>query len=218
MEKLHQYNALLVQHNQITNLTAHKTLEQSWLYNVQDSLLFNKEITPFFQDSNSLVKVLDIGSGGGCPAIPLKISFPEIDMTMIDSVGKKVNFLNEVVTELRLVGIRAIHTRIEDFAKTNRESFNIVTARAVAPMRTLLEYALPFLKIGGVFLAFKGLNVAAEILDAKTALAKLGGEIVQTKTAPFEDGAVRSLVIVKKVRGTPVQFPRGKNLPRLKPL
>jgi len=213
--QLEKYNTLLVNKNRVLNLTAHKTIEDSWKYNVCDSILFANVIKEYVQSN---LRHLDIGSGGGAPAILLKICIPELDTTMIDSVGKKVLALNEMIETLRLDNIRSIHARVEDFCVTNRESFNIVTARAVAPLTTLVEYALPLLKIDGYFLAYKGKSVDEEIETASKAIKILGGKIDTIKYAKLDDETVRALVIIKKVSLTPKNYPRGKNLPRTKPL
>ena len=221
---LEKYNELLIKKNRVINLTAHKDFDSSWKYNVQDSLLFNEYITSVIQSPKGeessdkrerIIKCLDIGSGAGAPAIPLKISFPQLDITMVDSVRKKVDFLNEVVKELELKHIRAIHIRIEDIKERN---FDIVTARAVAPLNTLLEYSLPFLKIGGLLLAYKGKNVHEEITQAQNALNILGGTIESIIQENLDSETVRYLVVVKKVKPTSNSYPRGKNLPRTKPL
>jgi len=199
------------------NLTAHKTEEQSWKNNVQDSLLFNDVIASALSGCET-PKIVDLGSGGGSPAIPLKISFSQIDMTMIDSVGKKVIFLNDVISELKLENCRAEHARIEDFCKNNRECFDAVTARAVAPFNTLIEYALPLLKVGGLLFAYKGVNANEEIALSHNALLKLGGEVEKIESASLDLETTRHLVLVRKTKKTPMEYPRGRNLPRLKPL
>lgn len=204
-ELLRKYNSCLVEKNKVMNLTAHKTEKDSWLHNVQDSLLFLKEFP-------GKARMLDLGSGCGCPAIPLKVAKTNLDITMIDSVKKKVEFLNGIVQALGLVGIKAIHTRIEDYKE--REVFDIVTARAVAPLPVLLEYALPFLKVGGILLAFKGSQWQNEIEAGKDALRLLGGEVKDVKV--HNDS--RSLIIIRKTKATEKKYPRGKNLPRTKPL
>jgi len=202
-ELLRKFNSRLVERNKVMNLTAHETEEASWIENIQDSLHF---LAAFPKSA----KVLDIGSGCGCPAIPIKIALPDLDITMIDSVNKKVEFLNWIVMELGLAGIQAVHARAEDFKE---RGFDIVTARAVAPLPTLLEYALPFLRIGGRLFAFKGSKWQEEVAASEKALKVLGGE-VQIK---LQDGP-RSLIIIKKVKPTDSRYPRGKNLPRRKPL
>ena len=193
---MREFNKKLVERNKVINLTAHKTEEDSWVNNVQDSLLF---LDAFPKTG----RMLDIGSGCGCPAIPLKIALPGLDVTMIDSVKKKVDFLSEFG--------RAIHTRIEDF---HERDFDIITARAVAPLPTLLEYALPFLKVGGLLFAFKGSQWQTEIDESANALKILGGEVKDVKV----HSESRVLIIIKKTKPTPKTYPRGKNLPRTKPL
>jgi len=202
---LRRYNSDLVEKNKTMNLTAHKTEEDSWTNNIVDSLLFVKEFP-------NKAKVLDLGSGGGCPAIPLKIALPNLDITMLDSVNKKVGFLNDVIQSLGLSGIHAIHTRIEDFKEFGK--FDLVTARAVAPLQTLLEYTMPFLKVGGLLFAFKGSKWQEEIDASKNALRLLGCEVKDIKT----HGETRSLIIIQKNKPTDKKYPRGKNLPRVKPL
>jgi len=196
---------MLVEKNKVINLTAHKTEGESWASNIQDSLLFLKEFP-------SKAKVLDLGSGCGCPAVPLRIVLPNLDVTMIDSVNKKVMFLDEVVGNLGLAGIRAIHTRIEDYKEF--EKFDIVTARAVASLPTLLEYAMPFLKVGGLLFAFKGSKTEEEISLSKNALKILGCEIKEVKV----HNESRSLIKIQKTKPTDKKYPRGKNLPRVNPL
>ncbi|MCL2846248.1 MAG: 16S rRNA (guanine(527)-N(7))-methyltransferase RsmG [Firmicutes bacterium] len=206
METLERYNELLVERNKVVNLTAHRTIESSWENNVADSLLFIDAMP-------KTGRMLDLGSGGGSPAIPLKITNPALDVTMIDSVGKKVDFLNETVAALGLDNIRAIHTRIEDFAKTHREMFDVVTARAVAALPTLVEYALPLLRVGGVLMAYKGSNYSQEIESAKEALKVLGGNVREVL-----DKDNRVMLVIEKTKSTPPKYPRGKNLPRVAPL
>lgn len=204
-ELLKKYNSMLVEKNKALNLTAHKTEEDSWVNNIQDSLLFLNEFP-------AKGKCMDLGSGCGCPAIPLKLALPELYITMVDSVNKKVEFLNESVKALNLENIKAIHTRIEDFKFY--ETFDFVTARAVAPLPTLLEYALPFLKVGGLCFAFKGSKWQDEINASQNALRLLGGKVKDIKL----HGETRSLIIIEKVKPTDRKYPRNKNLPRLKPL
>ena len=212
-EALQRYNSLLVEKNKVMNLTAHKTEDESWLHNVQDSLLFAE----IFRELGA-VKVLDIGSGGGCPAVPLGIVAPELKITMLDSTRKKVDFLNSVVQELGCGNMEAVHARAEEFAVSGREQFDCVTARAVAVLPTLLEYALPFLKVGGLFFAFKGKSWQQEVESAKGAFKLLGGEIATVHTKNLTDDIERALVVVRKVRVTDKKYPRMGNAPRIKPL
>jgi 16S rRNA (guanine527-N7)-methyltransferase len=210
-ELLIKYNKLLVEKNAVMNLTAHKTEEESLRHNVEDSLLF----VDYFRQLGR-ISCLDIGSGGGCPAVPLAASCPDLNITMLDSTRKKIDFLNDVVTQLPLKNAHAIHARIEDFAKSNRERFDLVTARGVAELPTLIEYALPFLRVGGTLAAFKGSNVHAEIEKSARALAALSGKVLQIldKSGDKE----RYLLLITKIAETPAKYPRNGNLPRLKPL
>lgn len=159
---------------------------------------------------------MDIGAGAGFPGIPLRIE-KDIDLTLIDSVNKKVNFMNEVIEKLGLDKAIAIHTRAEDFAKEKRETYDVVVSRAVANMSTLSEYCLPFLKTGGIFIALKGPKADEELEQAKNAIKVLGGKV--KKIDRFDlDGNERVNIIVEKVHPTKKQYPRGKNLPKKNPL
>ena len=220
--QLEKYNSLLVGANKIHNLTAHRTLQDSQKFNIDDSLLFQDVVQKYVGEG---AKVLDIGSGCGSPAIPLKIALPQLDMIMVDSVNKKVVFLNDAVAELGLNNIRAVHSRIEDLRSVcspsesvRTQSYDIITARAVAPLNTLLEYALPLLCVGGVLLAYKGPSVNDEVAQSQNALNTLGGEVIEIITRNLDSDTQRTIVVVKKIRPTPKGYPRGKNLPRTKPL
>ncbi|MEG1805115.1 MAG: 16S rRNA (guanine(527)-N(7))-methyltransferase RsmG [Clostridia bacterium] len=161
----------------------------------------------------------DVGSGGGFPALPLKLVRPDINLTMIDSVNKKVNYLNETCALLNLSNAVAIHTRVEDFCKNgHREEFDVVTSRAVAKLPTLLEYCLPLVKVGGIFIAYKT-DVAEELELSKNALSILGGSIEKVHDISIEGKSLlRTLVVFRKISNSPKFYPRGKNLERLSPL
>jgi len=138
---------------------------------------------------------------------------------MLDSLNKRVNFLNMVINSLGLKDIQAIHARAEDYALANREKFDIAVARAVAGLNTLSEYCIPFVKLGGQFVALKGSNYEEEILLAKNAIELLGGKVKQVQKVFIEEiDAERAFVVVDKVKTTPTKYPRSKNLPRVKPL
>lgn len=176
-----------------------------------------------FDDSLSIIdyinegsKVLDIGSGAGFPGIPLRIE-KNFDLTLIDSVNKKVKFMNEVIEKLELKNTRAIHTRAEDFAKNERETYDLVISRAVANMSTLSELCIPFLKVGGLFIAMKGPKADEELEEAENALKVLGGEIIKLDRFDL-DGNERVNIIVRKNHPTKIKYPRGKNLPKKNPL
>ena len=163
--------------------------------------------------------VCDVGSGGGFPALPIKIARPDISMTMIDSVNKKIRYLNDTATLMNMENTVAVHTRVEDIANGKlRETFDVVLSRAVAKLPTLLEYCLPLVKIGGVFIAYKT-DVTEELEIAKKALFLLGGKLTEVvDVADAEEDVKRTLVIVTKVSNTPKQYPRGLNKERTDPI
>ena len=209
--KFEKYFELLVEWNEKFNLTTILGEEDVVQKHFLDSILPIK----FFKDNS---KVLDIGAGAGFPSLPLKIMNESLDITMIDSVNKKVVFLNEVAQILQLKNTRAIHARAEDFAKgVNRENFDYVVSRAVASLDTLVEYCLPFVKIGGYFVAYKSEKTEEEVKNSLSALSKLGGKIEKIEEINLF-GTTRKLVYIKKIAHTPPAYPRGKNKPRLNPL
>ncbi len=206
-----KYFEKLVSYNEKVNLTAITEKEQVFNKHFLDSILPIKEV-------KLNAKIVDVGTGAGFPSLPIKIVRPDVELTMVDSLNKRINFLNELTTELN-ISTNNIHSRAEDFAKTNREKFDVAVARAVAKLNTLLEYLLPLVKLGGIVLAFKGSNFQEEIDEAKNALAILGGEYVKTLhfELPNNEGE-RNIIIIKKIKETPKQYPRDKNLPKLKPI
>lgn len=207
-EKFALYENMLLEWNQKFNLTAiteHGDIEVKHFY---DSVTAQK----FLSEGAS---VLDIGSGAGFPGIPLKIVRDDIKIRLIDSVNKKVVFMNEVIKALGLKNAEARHVRAEDMDKN--EKFDAVVTRAVAALSTICEYALPFLKKGGIMIAYKSEKAEEEIINARNALETLGGEIKTVSDESVSD-YVRKLIVIEKIRETPPLYPRGKNLPRTKPL
>lgn len=212
IEQLKKFNSLLMHANEQFNLTRITNEDEVHRKHFLDSL---KAIDLIPQNA----KVVDIGAGGGFPSLPIKIARPDINLTMIDSVEKKVNFLNMVCEELSLKNAMAIHERIEDFAQTeNRENFDVCVARAVASLPTLLEYALPLIKENGILIAYKGSGVFEEIEQAKNALKVLNASIEKIVEYVIEEDRKNYLLVVKKKGRTPKQFPRRKNKPRKEPL
>jgi len=166
-------------------------------------------------------KVLDIGCGGGFPSIPLTINNETLDFYALDSVTKKTNFVESIKNELNLSNLTVINARIEEFIKKDgiRESFDYIVARAVAPLNTLLEYSMPFLKINGILLAYKGSNYKDEIITAKKALKELNCEIsdiIEYKLAEIDRSSY--ILIIKKLKSTDKKYPRNQNKPRLSPI
>lgn len=207
-EKLYLH---LIEENEKFNLTAITDREKVYLLHFLDSIS-----SASFIPKNA--KLCDVGSGGGFPALPLKIVRSDIDLTMLDSVNKKVNFLNETVALLNLKYAVAIHSRIEDFARTDkREYFDVVTSRAVAKLPTLLEYAMPLVKVGGIFIAYKT-DVTNELSESKNAIKVLGAKLTNTVNIDISPFVTRTLLIFTKVKVTPKEFPRGKNKERLTPI
>lgn len=205
-----KYYDFLVSENQKYNLTAITSKEEVFYKHFLDSVLPESEIT-------KNAKIIDIGSGAGFPAVPLKIVRSDLKFTLVDSLNKRVNFLNELFILLNLGDIKAVHARAEDFIKENRESYDFAVARAVAPLNTLLEYMVPYLKVGGRCLIYKSQKLEEEIVEAKKAMEILSVKIV--KVLEYELGdASRKILIVEKTEKTNEKYPRGKNLPKLKPL
>lgn len=208
-KKYKAYTDYLLEVNSHTNLTTITDPSEIELKHFKDSLT----VLDYIKEGD---RVLDLGAGAGFPGIPLRIE-KDFDLTLIDSVNKKVNFMNEVIEILGLSNAKAIHTRAEDFTKENREAFDVVVSRAVANMSTLSELCLPFVKVGGLFIALKGPKADEEVKAAANALEILGGEVIKMEELDL-DGNERVNVIVKKVRSCKKTYPRGQNLPKRKPL
>lgn len=209
-DQFNKYFSLLIETNKVLNLTAITDEDEVLVKHFLDSVLpynqFNKNST-----------VVDIGSGAGFPALPLKIVRPDLNIYMVDSLNKRVNFLKNVINSLKLDEIFATHSRAEDFAKKNREKFDYAVARAVAQLNTLVEYLLPLLKIGGKAIIYKSSKLDEEIKNAEKAIEILGGNIEKIEKYTLE-GMERNILIIKKIKNTPQKYPRDKNKPKLNPL
>lgn len=210
LNKLNIFYSELIFYNNSFNLTAITEENEVFIKHFLDSIF-----PQFLIEKNS--SVIDIGAGAGFPSIPLKIYRPDLSVTMIDSLNKRVNFLNDVIKKLELENISAFHARAEDFAKTSRESFDYAVVRAVAKIPTLIEYAFPLLKVGGRLLCYKGGDVEEELKQSENALKILGGVVERVEKFNLE-GNSRTIVLIKKLEHTPSKYPRSKNLPKLKPL
>lgn len=209
-DKMYQvYMDYLLEVNSHTNLTSITDPEEIKVKHFDDSL----SVLDYIKEGD---KVLDIGSGAGFPGIPLRIE-KDFDLTLVDSVNKKVKFMNETIEKLGLDNTRAIHTRAEDFAKENRESYDVVVSRAVANMSTLSEYCIPFLKPGGIFIAMKGPKADEELEQAQNAIKVLGGRVKESHSFDL-DGNERVNIVVEKIHPTKKKYPRNKNLPKKNPL
>ena len=211
--QLDTYCNFLLEYNSHTNLTAIKEENQVYLKHFYDSLTFIKAL-----DVTKYNNLLDIGTGAGFPGMVLKIVFPNLEVTLLDSNNKKINFLQELSNKLGLTKINFYHGRAEDFCVKNRESFDIVTARAVTNMTALSELCLPLVKLNGYFIALKGSN-QDELNDSKNAIKILGGLIEDTINfeLPY-DGGERNIVRIIKQKNTPKEYPRRYDKIVKKPL
>lgn len=212
VEKFYKYMELLLQWNEKMNLTAITEPEEVILKHFIDSLT----IIPYLKEADT---VLDIGTGAGFPGIPLKILEENKKFTLLDSLNKRIIFLQTVINELELKNIQAIHGRAEEFVSKERETYNIVTSRAVARLNVLLEYMLPFVKIGGRCICMKSFEIEEELKEAKKAIEILGGEIekIDEITLPNTD-IKRKIVVIKKVKNTPSKYPRKAGTPAKEPI
>jgi 16S rRNA (guanine527-N7)-methyltransferase len=209
-----KYMKLLVEWNEKVNLTAITEHDDIILKHFVDSLTIEKYI-------NNGASVIDVGTGAGFPGIPLKIYNESLDVTLLDSLNKRINFLNEVIKELDLEKIKTIHLRAEDGGKDKmlREKFDVATSRAVANLSTLSEYLLPFVKVGGEAICMKGPNVEDELKDAKKAIKILGGEVEKNEKIVLPNSDIeRNIIIIKKVKPTPKSFPRKAGTPSKAPI
>lgn len=215
IDKFSQYARLLAEWNEKINLTAITDPEGIVIKHFLDSLSI-AELIP--DETKTLI---DVGTGGGFPGIPLKVIRDNLKVTLLDSLDKRVKFLNEICSNLMLKDIVSVHGRAEDFGvdKKYRERFDFVTARAVANLPVLLEYCLPFVSIGGMFIAMKGPDAKEELKESQKALDILGGEIEDVKifTLPNSD-IERYLILIKKCRHTPTNYPRKSGKPTKQPI
>lgn len=212
LAKLERYYELLIEWNEKINLTRIVEKEDVYLKHFYDSLTLIKAI-----DLNNVGSLCDIGTGAGFPGMVIKIVYPNINITLVDALNKRINFLNEVIKELKLDKIETIHARAEEFGKTNRELYDVVVARAVANISTLLEYSIPLVKVGGVFVAMKGTN--EEVSTLKTVYQKLDIKLENNLEflLPYENSN-RSLITFRKLSTTNNKYPRKNSEIQKSPL
>lgn len=214
IKQFEDYRELLILWNKKINLTAITDNDQIVLKHFVDSLTISK-----FIESNS--KVIDVGTGAGFPGIPLKIYNDTLRITLMDALNKRVGFLNEVIDNLKLDNVCAIHSRAEDLArdKKQRENYDYAVSRAVSNLSTLAEYLLPFVRVGGECICMKGPNVDEEIEISKNAIKVLGGEIEKVDRFVLPDSdMIRNVIIIRKIRKTDCKYPRKAGIPAKKPL
>ncbi|HEM2809749.1 TPA: 16S rRNA (guanine(527)-N(7))-methyltransferase RsmG [Streptococcus suis] len=215
-QQFQRYFQLLVEWNEKINLTAITEEEEVYLKHFYDS------IAPILQGhiQNDSLRLLDIGAGAGFPSLPMKIIYPQLDVTIIDSLNKRINFLHLLAEELGLENVHFYHGRAEDFAqdKQFRAQFDLVTARAVARMQILSELTIPYLKLNGKLIALKASSAEDELAQAKNALTLLFGKVIENVDYQLPNGDPRTLTIVEKKKETPNKFPRKAGMPNKRPL
>ncbi|MBE5741157.1 MAG: 16S rRNA (guanine(527)-N(7))-methyltransferase RsmG [Clostridiales bacterium] len=210
-EKFEIYFEELVSYNQKVNLTAITERNEVYTKHFLDSIL------PIDAIPHG-ASIVDVGAGAGFPSLPIKIVRPDINLTMVDSLQKRVTFLNYITDKLS-IKTQNVHARAEEFAKVGRENFDVAVARAVAKLNTLLEYLLPLVKVGGIVIAYKGSNLAEEFEEAENALNILGGKIVKSIRFDLPNNfGERHILIIEKVRPTDIKYPRPQNKPKTDPI
>ena len=214
--QFHRYYELLVEWNKVMNLTGITEYDEVNEKHFVDSLAIIKAV-----NMEEIHSVIDIGTGAGFPGIPLKIAFPHLEACLLDSLKKRVNFLEETFDLLKLEDITAIHGRAEEFAKNKsyREQYDLCVSRAVSNLATLSEYCLPYVKVGGHFISYKSGTVQEELQQAEKAVKILGGKIQDVVYFNLPDSEIqRSLVVIEKIKTTPGRYPRKAGTPLKEPL
>ena len=214
IEQFYKYMKLLIEWNEKINLTAITDENEIILKHFIDSLTIAKYIP-------NNVSFADVGTGAGFPGIPIKIYREDVNVILVDSLNKRINFLNEVISELSLENIESIHSRVEEFGKNKkyREKFDIVTARAVANLSVLSEYLIPLVDIDGKCICMKGSEVQEELNESKNAINILGGKVEKIESFELPDSDMRrNVVIISKIRNTPSKYPRKPGTPAKEPI
>ncbi|MDD3173050.1 MAG: 16S rRNA (guanine(527)-N(7))-methyltransferase RsmG [Herbinix sp.] len=209
------YYELLIEWNKVMNLTAITTLSDVVIKHFVDSLTLAKIIRPTSE------KILDIGTGAGFPGIPLKIVFPDTNIVLLDSLNKRLQFLNEVISKLGMKNIITLHGRAEDYGRDPeyREQFDLCVSRAVAKLSSLSEYCIPYVKKGGFFISYKSGNIDEELESSQRAIKLLGAKVEQVSEFILPDTDIgRTLVVLKKTEHTPKIYPRSAGKPSKEPL
>ena len=210
------YYKYLVEKNKVMNLTAITEKDE-----VIDKHFIDSIMLASFFDLKPGLKVIDLGTGAGFPGMPLKITYPDLSVTLLDSLNKRINFLNEVIEMLGLKDVEAIHGRAEDFSKKGklREEYDLCVSRAVANLSSLSEYCIPYVKKGGYFISYKSGNSSDEIKEAANAIKILGGKLEEVKkvTIPGTD-IERTFVVIRKCLETPKKYPRKAGMPTKNPI
>lgn len=214
VNNFYNYMKILIEWNQNINLTAITEPKEIIIKHFIDSITINK----FLKEED---KVIDLGTGAGFPGIPLKIINNTIDIALVDSLNKRINFLNETINKLKLEKATAIHSRAEDLGrnKNHKERYDVAVSRAVAYLNILLEYIMPFVKIGGRCICMKGANISEELDKSRNAIKILGGEIEKIDSFKLANTDIkRNIIIIKKIKNTPEKYPRKAGIPSKLPI
>lgn len=216
LQQYETYYSTLVEWNEKMNLTAITDKPEVYLKHFYDSIT-----AAFYFDFKKPIHICDVGAGAGFPSLPIKIAFPELHVTIVDSLNKRISFLEHLSNQLGLKNVQFIHDRAETFGqkKEHREAYDVVTARAVARLSVLSELCLPLVKVGGTFVAMKGASAKDELEAGKKAIAVLGGKLNQSFsfTLPQEESE-RNILIIKKEKSTPKKYPRKPGTPNKTPI
>ena len=212
LSKLEKLYEIMIEENKVMNLTRIVSKDDVYLKHFYDSLTLTKVC-----DLTGNLTLCDVGTGAGFPGLVLKIFYPNLDITLVDALQKRVNYLNRVIENLDLNGIEAIHIRAEDLARKGNK-YDIVTARAVASLNILSEYCLPFVKLGGYFSPMKSVKTDEEVLAARGAIKLLGGRIEEIKEPNIDNCGERYIILTKKISQTPPKYPRASAQISKKPL
>jgi len=216
MKQFLKYYELLVEWNEFMNLTAITEYDEVMKKHFLDSLSLIKTY-----DVSKNRTVIDVGTGAGFPGLAIKIAYPELQVTLLDSLNKRIKFLDEVILQLGLTGVETVHGRAEDYAKADklREKFDLCVSRAVANLTSLTEYCLPFVKVGGEFISYKSEKMSEELEHAKKAISVLGGKYDRCEEFYLPESDIfRNLVVIKKVKETPKKYPRKAGMPTKEPI
>ena len=214
IEKFFNYMNLLLEWNEKINLTAIVEEDDIILKHFIDSITINK----YLKNDN---KIIDVGTGAGFPGIPISIINEEKQITLLDSLNKRVIFLQDVIDKINLKNVNAIHSRAEDFGKNKdyREKYDVAVSRAVASLNILLEYMLPLVKVGGKCICMKGSNIEEELENSKFAIKELGGRLIKKEEFLLPDSDIkRNIIIIEKIKNTPSKYPRKSGTPVKQPL
>lgn len=210
------YYDMLIDKNKVMNLTAITEFSDVLMKHFVDSLSIVKAY-----NMDQKIKLLDLGTGAGFPGIPIKIAFPNVEIILMDSLNKRLNFLNEVIHELNLSNIKTVHGRAEEMASSSlyRERFDLCVSRAVAKLSSLSEYCIPFVRIGGSFIAYKSDEITIELSDSQKAISILGGKLKDRISFSLPETDIqRTLVVIEKINSTSKKYPRQAGKPNKEPL